>query len=88
MIDPGRLRRAIYLDCQRVSPDRYLITGGSDGHIVVVEDGRVLCDCIDVIRAGDSCKHSLLVRLMEGDPAVVAALRQLVPGPSRVVRAA
>ena len=88
VIDPERLARACWLDCQRVAPDRYLISGGRDDHVVVVQDGRAWCDCVDSQWKGDGCKHSLIVRLCEGDVEVVKALRQLVPAPARSVMAA
>ncbi len=87
-IDDARLARAVWLDCRRVAPDRYLVTGGRDDHVVVIRDGRVICDCLDSQFTGDNCKHSLVTRLHSGDPLVVKALRQLVPAPGRSVRAA
>ena len=87
-IDAGRLSRAVWLDVKPVAPGRYLVTGGADSHLVEIDGGYVRCDCADAILRGDGCKHSLLTRLICGDPAVVAALRQLVPRPSRAVRAA
>ena len=87
-IDPTRLRRAIWLDVKPVAPDRYLVTGGADGHVVVVDGGWVRCDCLDFSIYGDGCKHALACRPHGGDPTVVVALRQLVPRPSRAVRAA
>ncbi len=88
MIDPARLQRAIWLEVQLVAPDRYLVTGGRDDHLVVIRDGRVICDCLDSQFTGDNCKHSLATKLQSGDPAVVKALRQLVPAPARSVRTA
>ena len=40
-IDPGRLARAIHLDCQRVKPDTYLVSGGAADHIVEIVNGAV-----------------------------------------------
>jgi hypothetical protein len=51
--------------------------------MVEVEDGRCYCDCIDAQVRGDACKHSLLVRLLAGDEAVVRALREIVPNSQR-----
>ncbi len=80
-IDTGRLQRAIWLDCQPVAPGRYLVRGGSADHVVEVDGGLVRCHCPDSQRVGDSCKHSLALRLRAGDGEVVDALRQLVPNP-------
>ena len=80
-IDPGRLRRSIWLDCQAVAPGRYLVRGGRDDHVVDVDGGRVTCHCPDSQRAGDGCKHSLALRLRAGDGEVIDALRQLVLNP-------
>ena len=81
MIEPGRLMRAIWLQAQPI--DRgYLVSGGRDRHMVEVDGGRCFCNCPDAqARDGDSCKHALLVRLLNGDPEVAKALRQLVPEP-------
>lgn len=38
-------------------------------------------NCPDHQIHGDACKHCLVVRLRERDPAVVKALTQLVPAP-------
>ena len=84
MIDLGRLQRAIWLEVQPVAPDRYLVSGGAEDHVVEVDGGRVVCRCPDTWRAGDGCKHSLAVRLRAGDGEVIDALRQLVANPSRV----
>ena len=67
-----------------------MVTGGTDSHVVVVDGGWVRCDCPDFAMHGDGCKHSLACRLHGGDPAVVVALRQLIPEPAqrRKVRAA
>ena len=87
-IDPRRLARAVWLSCQRVAPDRWLVTGGADDHLVVVDGGLVRCGCIDSQRSGENCEHSLAVRLSEGDRDVVRVLRRLVPRPLRAMRAA
>lgn len=87
-IDPGRLALAVHLDCRRIAPDRYLVSGGAGDQVLVIDGGWVRCDCSDYPIRGDGCKHCLCVRLHSGDPQVVAALRMLVPRPSRSVRAA
>ena len=87
-ICPTRLARALWLDVKPVAPGRYLVSGGADGHVVVVDGGWVRCDCPDFAIRGDGCKHALACRLHSGDPTVVTALRMLVPRPTRAVRAA
>ncbi len=79
VIEPGRLRRAIHLTAKRIDVDTYRVRGGTADHMVEVEDGRCYCDCIDAQVRGDTCKHSLLVRLLAGDEEVVKALRRIVP---------
>ncbi len=88
MIDPIRLRKAIWLQARPIGSGQHLVRGGRDDHFVVIDGGWVRCDCFDAQRNGDGCKHSLLVRLLGGDPEVVKALRQLVPAPGRSVRVA
>ena len=87
-IDSTRLARAVHLDCQRMSPETFRVSGGSADHIVEVVDGEVRCDCYDAQYRGDECKHSLIVKLMAGSPDVVKALRQLVAPPRRLRRVA
>lgn len=88
-IDPTRLARAVHLDYRRLDANRYLVSGGSQDHIVDVVNGTVRCDCYDAkYRSGDTCKHSLLVRLMAGDRKVAKALRQLIAPPRRLRRVA
>ena len=81
MIDSGRLQRAIWLEVEPVGPGKYLVRGGADDHVVEVDGGLVVCHCPDSQRVGDSCKHSIALRLRAGDGEVVDALRQLVPNP-------
>ncbi len=81
MIDPTRLARAIWLDCRRLYPGRYLVYGGTADHVVEVDGGRVTCHCPDSERMGDACKHALALRLRAGDGEVIAALRELVRRP-------
>lgn len=87
-IDPVRLARAIHLDYRQIHDTRYLVSGGSQDHIVDVVDGTVRCDCYDAQYRGDGCKHSLIVRLIAGDQSAVKALRQLVAPPRRLRRVA
>ena len=81
-IDTGRLQRAIWLEAKPIDLDTWRVRGGTRDHMVTVESGRCFCDCADAAaRDGDSCKHSLLVRLRAGDKEVVRALRALVLAP-------
>ncbi len=82
-IDPARLQRAIWLKSQPVSGG-YLVSGGAAAHVVEVDGGRVTCHCPDAERMGDSCKHSLAIRLRAGDGEVINALRLLIPSPQRL----
>lgn len=88
VIDPTRLARAIHLDCKRMNPSSFRVSGGEADHIVEVANGRVVCDCYDAQYHGDGCKHSLIVRLIAGDQSVVKALRKLVAPPPRLRRVA
>ena len=83
MIDPARLTRAIYLGAKLIDASTYQVRGGVADHMVEVVDGRCYCDCVDAQVRGPGCKHSLLVRLLGGDPEVVKALRAVVPPPRR-----
>ncbi len=87
-IDPSRLARAIHLDCKRMNPSSFRVSGGATDHIVAVANGEVRCDCYDAQYHGDGCKHSLLVRLIAGDADVVLALRKLIAPPRQLRRVA
>ena len=80
-IDAGRLQRAIWLEAKPVDVSTYRVRWGTADHMVEVVDGRRYCDCPDAQVRGPGCKHSLLVRLLGGDPEVVLALRRFVPPP-------
>ena len=88
MIDPARLARAVHLAAKPIDVNTWRVRGGIADHMVEVADGRCYCDCVDAQVRGPGCKHSLLVRLLGGDPEVVKALRELVPAPGRSVRVA
>ena len=87
-IDSGRLARAVWLEAKPIDISTYRVRGGTADHMVEVEDGRCYCSCPDGQVRGPGCKHCLLVRLLNGDPEVVKALRQLVPAPARSMRVA
>ena len=88
MVDLTRLARAVHLDCERMTPETFRVSGGSADHVVAVANGEVRCDCYDAQYHGDGCKHALLVRLVAGDQSVVKALRQLIAPPRRLRRVA
>ena len=85
-IDSGRLQRAIWLSAKPIDVNAWRVRGGIADHMVEIVDGRCYCDCPDAQVRGAGCKHSLLVRLLNGDPEVVKALRQLVARPARRAR--
>ncbi len=80
-IDPVRLARSLYLEVEREGPERYVVSGGAQAH--VVELGEVTrCDCRDFEMRGGPCKHQLRAKLARGDAEVLGVLRLLVPVPS------
>ncbi len=79
-IDAARLQRAVWLKIQPVSGG-YLVSGGRNSHVVEADGALVRCHCPDAERMGDSCKHSLALRLRAGDSEVIDALRLLIPNP-------
>ena len=87
-IDTARLARAVYLTAKPIDVNTWRVRGGVADHMVEVIDGRCYCDCVDAQARGPGCKHCLLVKLLNGDPEVVKALRQLVPAPARSMRVA
>ena len=82
-IEAGRLARAIHLDAVPIDIDSYMVSGGSQNHVVDVVNGELRCDCMDATVRGRGCKHELCVRLNAADGEVVRALRQLIPAPRK-----
>ena len=84
VIDEGRLARAVHLDATRLGSGRcYQVTGGARTHVVHLADSGPLCDCRDFALGTMRCKHVIRVDLANGDRDVIAALRRLLPYPSR-----
>ena len=80
-IDPHRMRRALFLDLERVDTETYRVSGGASSHIVSLDSG---CDCADFAFKTSHCKHVLRVLLDQGDREVIEALRTVVPAESCV----
>ena len=76
-IEPGRLRRAVHLDAERLPDGSWRVTGGKGAHIVTA-DGSA-CDCTDYGVRQFVCKHRAAVLLRLGDADVLLALREFVP---------
>jgi hypothetical protein len=66
----------VHLDVRRLDADTWEVTGGRRPHRVGRATG---CDCEDAERP---CKHLLALRLARAGPAIVLALRTLIPPPS------
>ncbi len=82
VIDEGRLARAVHLDATRVGSGRcYQVTGGARSHVVDLDDDG--WNCGDYAFRHQLCKHVIRALLAEGDGEVIAALRRLLPYPSR-----
>lgn len=87
-MDTNRLARALWLDVRRVGAC-YVVTGGRCPHrVTIAADRSLCCDCPDFsYRGGTSCKHTIAVKLHQGDGPTLRALRALVPIPVRAARA-
>ena len=89
VVESGRLCRAVHLDARRISATTYLVRGGAEPHTVEVVNGACHCDCVDFnVRGVGYCKHTLSVRLSEGDRDLIRALRRVVPRLTRRARVA
>jgi hypothetical protein len=75
IIDLVRLAKAVHLSVQHQGDGVFTVTGGASPHTV---DGES-CDCDDHRIRGGRCKHILATLLHQGDPEVLARLRDLVP---------
>lgn len=71
MIDPARLRRALYLKVDRTGSGGWL----AGGRLVDPEHG---CSCPDRMTRGVVCKHEIAARLDALDADVLNGLRELM----------
>ena len=76
-IEPTRLARAVWLKCETLGGEAYLVTSDSSGHLV----SELGCDCVDRRIRGPNCKHEIAVRLHALDDEIKTALRVLIPAP-------
>ena len=76
-IDPTRLARAVWLKCETLGGEAYLVTSAASGHLV----DDLGCDCVDRRIRGLTCKHEIAVRLHGLDDEIKAGLRVLIPAP-------
>ena len=78
-VDLDRLERSLELDCERLAPGQYRISGGDQEHWVDLYTARLpRCDCGDHLWRERVCKHILAALLREGEPRVIGALRSVV----------
>ena len=70
-VDVYRLKRSWQLRVEEASePQTYLVTGGSDPHLVRQLTGAWSCDCPDRSK-GHECKHLIAVRRWKNDPVIM-----------------
>lgn len=78
-IDPYRFGRSLELRVENTDQSRYQVTGGAEPHEVYSQNGTYSCDCKDHA-AGNLCKHTLAVRLLDKDPQLLQLQEQLCQG--------
>jgi len=80
-IDPYRLRRALDLKVEPRGSAAFLVTGGSDPHVVRLDTESLRCDCRDAAKR-HTCKHQLAVRVSKGDTELCKLVEVLAQGRS------
>ena len=80
LVEPNRLRRALFLTVTPKGAGTWEVRGGREPHFVTEHDGPPDCDCVDRRVRGTECKHLLAVMLPWEHPAVLRGLRDLVQG--------
>lgn len=91
-MDPYRLRRALELRVDHVSPECVRVSGGAEPHTVWVAVDRrgrasFACDCQDFAKGHAQCKHVIRARLeLRDDQEILAALRALHEAKDRPLR--
>ncbi len=84
VIDLLRLMKAVHLDTRpRGGGGIWHVMGPDSLHVVHVAESGPICDCVDFQKGTLRCKHALRVDLANGDRDTIAALRRLLPYPSR-----
>ena len=83
VIDLLRLMKAVHLDTRPRGDGIWHVMGRESFHVVDVAESGPLCDCVDFQRGTARCKHVIRVDLANGDRDTIAALRRLLPYPSR-----
>jgi replicative superfamily II helicase len=78
-IDPYRLRRALELKIDHLSPEVVRVSGGTEPHEVKVTEDPLrkrsyTCDCQDFIKGHKFCKHILRARMALRDDAELRVL--------------
>lgn len=69
-VDVYRLKRSWQLRVEEATePHTYLVTGGSDSHLVKQISENLSCDCPDRAK-GHECKHLIAVRRWKNDPVI------------------
>jgi helicase len=79
VLDPYRLRRAVELTVSSSSPNQFIVSGGTEPHIVRIAGGEIICDCLDSRRRSSNshCKHLLALRIHMKDPLLENEVRKL-----------
>ena len=76
--DPYRMRRSLELSVSLSENGRFLVTGGSDSHIVSRAGGAFACDCPDFENRQADCKHILCVKRELGDRDVCRMAKKIM----------
>lgn len=82
-IDPDLLRRALFLNVERLIDGSWLVSGCDREHHVARDDGGLACDCM--AHRADFCEHILAIVLRTKlSREVRAGLRTIANQPARI----
>lgn len=87
-INTYRLRRSLELSVQGQDGGRFYVTGGREGHTVLLRNGAYTCDCLDHASHGGRCKHILCVMLNRREAEVVKMANRIRENKSHSIREA
>lgn len=76
--EPGRMRRAAVLACEKLGPGQYRVSGQQEPYYDVDLSVDPACYCADQLHRRAMCKHEIRARLQDGDARLLQALGDML----------
>jgi hypothetical protein len=72
------MRRALKLKCDKIGPGQYRVSGNDEPYYDVDVNVDPACYCADQAHRSLMCKHEIISRMRDGDPALIQALGDML----------